>query len=239
VGDPKQSIYRWRGGKAEQFIALCKNENPFHNPDKAVFHLDTNYRSCSQIVDFNNNFFRFLSKEFRNADYQDLYENHSHQFTNSKKCGYVDLTFLNAKTEEDSNFDTSDELDRDALFCKITLNKIGEVIANGFQYSDIAILTRKRSQGVQLAHYLSRSNVPIISSETLLVSNSEDVQFIVHILAYLYNQDNLEAKANFLYYLASKNKEEHSRHDFISSGMECQNSGTSRVASVQLSAASY
>jgi ATP-dependent exoDNAse (exonuclease V) beta subunit len=24
VGDPKQSIYRWRGGKAEQFIALSK-----------------------------------------------------------------------------------------------------------------------------------------------------------------------------------------------------------------------
>ncbi len=222
VGDPKQSIYRWRGGKAEQFIALCKNENPFHNPDKAVFHLDTNYRSCSQIVDFNNNFFRFLSKEFRNADYQDLYENHSHQFANSRKGGYVDLTFLNAKIEEDLNFDAEEELDRDALFCKITLNKIEEVISNGFQYSDIAILTRKRSQGVQLAHYLSRSNVPIISSETLLVSNSEDVQFIVNILGYLYNQDNLEAKANFLYYLASKNQEEHSRHDFILKGMEHQ-----------------
>ena len=97
-----------------------------------------------------------------------------------------------------------------------------EIISNGFQYSDIAILTRKRSQGVQLAHYLSRSNVPIISSETLLVSNSEDVQFIVDILGYLYNQDNLEAKANFLYYLASKNQKEHSRHDFILKGMECQ-----------------
>ena len=108
------------------------------------------------------------------------------------------------------------------MFCKITLNKIGEIISNGFQYSDIAILTRKRSQGVQLAHYLSRSNVPIISSETLLVSNSEDVQFIVDILGYLYNQDNLEAKANFLYYLASKNQKEHSRHDFILKGMECQ-----------------
>jgi ATP-dependent exoDNAse (exonuclease V) beta subunit len=64
--------------------------------------------------------------------------------------------------------------------------------------------------------------VPIISSETLLVSNSEDVQFIVNILGYLYNQDNLEARANFLYYLASKNQEEHSRHDFILKGMECQ-----------------
>jgi ATP-dependent exoDNAse (exonuclease V) beta subunit len=27
VGDPKQSIYRWRGGKAEQFIELSKDNN--------------------------------------------------------------------------------------------------------------------------------------------------------------------------------------------------------------------
>jgi ATP-dependent exoDNAse (exonuclease V) beta subunit len=38
VGDPKQSIYRWRGGKAEQFIELSKN--PFSNPDKKLEHLD-------------------------------------------------------------------------------------------------------------------------------------------------------------------------------------------------------
>jgi ATP-dependent exoDNAse (exonuclease V) beta subunit len=29
VGDPKQSIYRWRGGKAEQFIELAKTTTPF------------------------------------------------------------------------------------------------------------------------------------------------------------------------------------------------------------------
>jgi ATP-dependent exoDNAse (exonuclease V) beta subunit len=33
VGDPKQSIYRWRG-KAEQFIDLSKEANPFSNPKK-------------------------------------------------------------------------------------------------------------------------------------------------------------------------------------------------------------
>jgi ATP-dependent exoDNAse (exonuclease V) beta subunit len=38
VGDPKQSIYRWRGGKAEQFIELSKDNNPFANPRKE--HLD-------------------------------------------------------------------------------------------------------------------------------------------------------------------------------------------------------
>jgi ATP-dependent exoDNAse (exonuclease V) beta subunit len=36
VGDPKQSIYRWRGGKAEQFIELSKDNNPFANPDKKL-----------------------------------------------------------------------------------------------------------------------------------------------------------------------------------------------------------
>ncbi|RYD92106.1 MAG: ATP-dependent helicase, partial [Sphingobacteriales bacterium] len=48
VGDPKQSIYRWRGGRAEQFIELGKEAfNPFSNPDKSTLVLGTNYRSYS------------------------------------------------------------------------------------------------------------------------------------------------------------------------------------------------
>ena len=225
VGDPKQSIYRWRGGKAEQFIALCKNENPFHNPDKAIFHLDTNFRSYSQVVEFNNDFFQFLSSEFTNADYQDLYENHSYQNTNSKKGGFVDLTFLNTKAEEELTTVEGEEIDRSELFCMITFNKIKEIISRGFDYKDIAILTRKRTQGVWIANYLATQRVPIISSETLLVSNSEDVRFIISVLGYLNNQDNLEAKADFLYYLASKNQLKLSIHDFISRGMKYKNEG--------------
>ena len=68
VGDPKQSIYRWRGGKAEQFIDLSKEANPFSNPDKKLEHLDKNYRSYSQVIDFNNEFFKMLSAEFSHPD---------------------------------------------------------------------------------------------------------------------------------------------------------------------------
>ena len=64
VGDPKQSIYRWRGGKAEQFIRLSGEENPFSNKVKDVKNLDTNYRSYSQIIEFNNDFFSNLHTSF-------------------------------------------------------------------------------------------------------------------------------------------------------------------------------
>jgi ATP-dependent exoDNAse (exonuclease V) beta subunit len=66
VGDPKQSIYRWRGGKAEQFIELSKDNNPFANPDKKLEHLDKNYRSYSQVIEFNNEFFKLLSSNLNN-----------------------------------------------------------------------------------------------------------------------------------------------------------------------------
>ncbi|MFN3344000.1 MAG: UvrD-helicase domain-containing protein, partial [Flavobacteriales bacterium] len=78
VGDPKQAIYRWRGGKAEQFIDLAKEDkkhNPFSNKDKETLRLGTNYRSFSEVIQFNNAFFKQLSDKFENPDYKNLYEN--------------------------------------------------------------------------------------------------------------------------------------------------------------------
>lgn len=220
VGDPKQSIYRWRGGKAEQFIALSKDESPFNNPDKKIFHLSTNYRSYSEIIDFNNDFFKFLSREFTDEDYKDLYLNHSHQFFNKRIGGHVDLTFLNSKIEDDSSFNIEEDSGKNEVYCKVTFQKIQEIIAKGYNFSDIAILTRKRDQGIQLANFLSSMNVPLISSETLLIRNSTEVQFVINVLKYLKNQNDKEAKALFLLYLATNNFKIDVAHDFVSSGLK-------------------
>ncbi|HTG66531.1 MAG TPA: UvrD-helicase domain-containing protein, partial [Flavobacterium sp.] len=143
VGDPKQSIYRWRGGKAEQFIELSKDNNPFNNPDKKIEHLDKNYRSCSQIIEFNNDFFKLLSSEFEQPDYKDLYENHSHQKSNDKTGGYVKISFI-PRVEDSEEEET---LDKTELYVLATLNTIQKVVKEGFEYKDIVILTRKRSEG--------------------------------------------------------------------------------------------
>lgn len=212
VGDPKQSIYRWRGGKAEQFIALSKENNPFNNPDKKSVSLDTNYRSYSQVIDFNNAFFQLLSNEFTNEDYQDLYKNHSFQKKNSKLGGHVSISFI----PED------DELTPDELFLNATFQKIEALKAAKFRNNDIVILTRKTFQGSLIANFLNEKGIPVLSSESLLLASSSEVKCIVYVLKYLNNNSDIDAKVHFLYYIATFHQDKLPIHDFILLGKECQ-----------------
>ncbi|RUT69827.1 ATP-dependent helicase [Flavobacterium cupreum] len=218
VGDPKQSIYRWRGGKAEQFIELSKEANPFANPDKKLEHLNTNYRSYSEVIDFNNAFFKLISTEFTNEDYKDLYENHSFQNPNSKKGGYVNISFLPI-IEKNDFADEEDVVEKSDLYVLATLNTILKVVKEGFEYKDIVVLTRKRDQGIAIANYLTEQNIPLLSSETLMIQNATEVRLIVHLLKYLNNSADLESKANFLHFLGTTLETEIPIHDFIANGM--------------------
>ena len=217
VGDPKQSIYRWRGGKAEQFIELVKGNNPFVNPDWKPFSLGTNWRSYTEIIDFNNKFFHFLSGEFAHEDYKDLYQNHSHQQFNTKTGGYVNISFV-PKVEK-AAFDEEESPEKNELYLQATLSTIEKVKQNGFRYKDIVILTRKKAHGTLVANYLTENGVPILSSESLLLGASSEVQGVIHILRYLKNNSDLVAKAHFLYFLASQQNQLET-HDFIAQGME-------------------
>lgn len=216
VGDPKQSIYRWRGGKAEQFIALGKEENlePFPNVEKKLFKLGTNWRSFSEVIHFNNDFFRFVSSEFTHDDYRDLYENQSKQETTHKQGGYVNISFV-----PDVDFEDEDAPEKDELHLRATLATIQKVKAQGFRYSEIAILTRKRDKGILVANYLTENEIPLLSSETLQIATATEVRFIINLLRYLKNGNDDEAKALFLQYIGSHLQNQLPLHDFIASGM--------------------
>jgi ATP-dependent exoDNAse (exonuclease V) beta subunit len=220
VGDPKQSIYRWRGGKAEQFIELSQGKNPFNNPDKKLEHLDRNYRSYSQIIEFNNDFFKLIAAEFQHPDYKDLYENHSFQHTNNKQGGYVNISFI---PKVDASENDEEVLDKTDLYVLATLNTIQKVLQQNFEYKDIVILTRKRDQGIAIANYLTEQGIPLLSSETLMIQNATEVRLIIHLLKYLKNNADLESKAFFLHYVADNLQDQLEVHDFIAAGMELKN----------------
>ncbi|WP_445718411.1 UvrD-helicase domain-containing protein [Flavobacterium sp.] len=222
VGDPKQAIYRWRGGKAEQFIDLAKEDkkhNPFSNKDKETLRLGTNYRSFSEVIHFNNAFFYQLSDKFQNVDYKNLYENLSHQEVNSKKGGYVNLSFIEVPEDETEveGFDSdNDSISvKDKFYLNQTLKTIEKCIANGFEYKDIVLLTRTKAPGIKLANFLTENSIPILSSETLLIQNATEVKLLIALLRYLKNPKDDESKVYFLYFIAKYLQSEVEIHDFI------------------------
>ena len=97
VGDAKQAIYRWRGSKVEQFAELGSENKSTKNPflaEKKVLELSTNFRSRSEIIHFNNSFFKYVSRFLKSRSYANLFLKKSHQKESEKKGGYVTISFL-------------------------------------------------------------------------------------------------------------------------------------------------
>ena len=204
VGDPKQSIYRWRGGKAEQFIGLSNSNtenagNPFY-VEKTVLNLNTNYRSFSEIIDFNNNFFTFSADFLNNAAYKQLFKSQNNQQFNKNLGGYVELSFIEINIADD---------EKELLYPK----KVLEIIQNldkTFSKNEVCVIVRTKKQGVAVANYLTENNVDIISSETLLLKNNDLVNFVINFLYFIENPSNNEVKIKLLYFL----------HEFINPNIE-------------------
>lgn len=215
VGDPKQSIYRWRGGKAEQFIELSKTQNPFSNKDKLVENLKTNYRSFSEVIDFNNKFFHHLANQFENLDYQKLYKETSIQEENNRKGGYVNLSFISTENEEFYDAEEEDLSYKNKLYLEKTLETIEKCLENGFQLGEIVLLTRAKREGVLLANFLTEKNIQILTSEALMLQNATEVRLLISALRFLNNPNDLESKAMILYFVAKYFQKELPVHDFI------------------------
>src|SRR5690606_21133958 len=178
VGDAKQSIHRFRGGKAEQFIGLYNKEKPF-SIEQTVTNLPFNYRSATNIVDFNNRFFKHVSSLFTNSLYGELFEKSS-QEAKKEVEGYVNISFIEAANAEEENI----------LHPKKVYQIIKGLVEKHIRLSDVCILTRTRKQSVTIAQYLNEQGISIISSESLLIGNSPEVNFVISILNYAINTDD-------------------------------------------------
>ena len=208
VGDAKQSIYRWRGGKTEQFIELysqgdTKDNNPFYI-DKKVENLDTNYRSYSEIIKFTNSFFKHISGFLEVDKYEELYKIGNNQKENSKKGGFVQLSFV----------DKQDYEDIDLAFPEKVLSIVNN-LDNQYDRNEICILCRTKKQAVDIANHLIDNDVDIISSETLLLNNNNKVRFVMDLLKVIDRPDAKESIVNILYFICCFLKKNKKNHDFI------------------------
>jgi ATP-dependent exoDNAse (exonuclease V) beta subunit len=190
VGDAKQAIYRWRGGKAEQFLNLLNlSENVFTIAPE-VKNLPQNFRSHERIVEFNNEFFKITSPVLSNPHYQYLFKGGEGQQPNQRKDGEVVIEFVDKTREE-----------LDIAYGSRVVEYIGAVLEHGYHYRDICILTRKIKQGVQVAEYLMSLGIPVISSETLLLSSSPEVRFCIALLEFVVKPEERNPRFEIMHYL--------------------------------------
>ena len=188
VGDAKQAIYRWRGGKAEQFMALGDGKHPFIGAHFKLETLKTNYRSKKNIVDFTNSFFTFLAGYFSIDSYKQLFIDGNKQASYSQSDGYVEISFIEGNHKEE----------RDIAYSNRTLEIIQNLVQKGHELRDICVLTRKNKEAQCIAEYLSKNNIPVISSEALQIQNSDELHLLLSWVNYLQNTFNSELKHLFL-----------------------------------------
>lgn len=206
VGDVKQSIYRWRNGDWSLLAEGVGRDFKTFGVNNIV--LESNWRSAPQIVQFNNVFFEKASgllKELYETDagtedaransitnaYRDL-----QQLPQKKQAGYVDILFGSDKKEEGS----------DILIMDSVISVINDVLDRGGQQKDIVILVRGGKEGAFVANNLMEYNkmaerpVHFISNDSLYVSASPYIQFIVAVLKYVMQPYDKVNKATILHF---------------------------------------
>lgn len=183
VGDAKQAIYRWRGGDASQFVRLPQVADIFNDPflpereaalkrNYRAESLGTNYRSSRNIVEFNNRLYDNL-KNVLFTDHQQVYTEADQKFKSPEAEGYAELRFPERPEKK---------TERTASYVAESLELVQSLIADGWEQKDIAILVRFNYEGSAIATELLNAGYNVLSSDSLLLRNSDIVRCIVSIL---------------------------------------------------------
>lgn len=226
VGDIKQAIYRWRNS---DWRILDRIDAKF---DPETFFSDTlsnNWRSSSNIIDFNNRLFSDLpgliekKLELENGSMARLYGGVVQDDPGRNRNGYVRLKEIKQTDEKHQKLLVLDKLP----------GLIEEIQDNGYGAGDIGILVRKNSEGQEIISALmeysagvddakrKRYCYQVISQDSLFLSNSPVVQFILAALEYIIDRSDRLAYMSMVHFLSllRSDYEEGSRPSLLSSDL--------------------
>ena len=199
VGDAKQAIYRFRSGEVELFSSLpdlynndgsqlsLSRQNLLHRECKEEF-LSVNWRSYPEIIKFNNNFFETIIEPLSERT-KIIYDNHKQIIPNNGKTGgLVSLNFVNEDDAEEYNIQKLDKIK----------GFVEQLINNKYREKDICILCRTKDNIIDIAAFLIENGFNVVSSESLLLTNSLQVRLIIAFNKLLLYPDNELALIEFV-----------------------------------------
>ena len=164
VGDIKQSIYQWRGGKPELFKRV-----------KAKYGLEEdklmiNYRSAPLVLTFVNSIFADISNKIKDFEYE-AQKLPSKSVKESRNEGYI---LLKAFREYDE-------------IGIALVHHIKKLYEKGVNYDDIAVLCERNDQIAEIESILKMNNIPFVGSGKRSILDNYAVIDILNILRFLSN----------------------------------------------------
>lgn len=180
VGDPKQSIYGFRGTSPENIIHLEeKMGEPVH-----MIHLSENRRSLEEIVNFGN---EFIKKNLNGID--DL------ATSTRGKGGFVQVRGFFKKDDEDP-----DNVENSEYYWAV--KKAKELIESGQATpNDIAFIFRKRKPCYELSGLFAKEGIPANVAVNIKYMDNSRVRSALAITKAFYDPSNNQ---NYFDYLVSK-----------------------------------
>ncbi len=231
VGDVKQSIYRWRNSDWKILAALqskhIDNERYISEP------LKTNWRSRTNIIRFNNALFSVipeqLDEEFAGGpadlSLKQLFAGAVQDDPCNNESGYVRLEFV----EDDQDNSDEESGGKKIKVIRKWTNKVLEMLPEvielfqdkGYCASDIGILVRDGREGSAVIKTMIdysnsceperkiKYNYNIVSNDSLILSNSHAVNFLIAVLSVLNDPEDVISRAEMLrFYLLAKGVED-------------------------------
>lgn len=203
VGDPKQSIYRFRGGDSTMMLNIIQGKE--NAPIKAhVELLDTNWRSSKNIVDFNNKYYNFLSHHVH-EEHADIFGKDAQQKANADYEGRVKINLIEQATRT---------IYYEEIAAKMIEN-IQECLQNGFSFSDITILCRDNTDIFKFSQLLGGKKIikngteiaiKTISDKGLTLELSPTILATIAFLRWKQNPKNQQFLVKMMYQLQNSGR---------------------------------
>ena len=162
VGDPKQSIYAFRGSDVKVFDETLED---IIKSGGEIIKLVKNYRSSEEMVNYTNNLFKVLmGNKYDSLEFTRDIENRKVEFINLSE---------DEKTEAEA----------------IAL-KILELKDSGKTFGDIVVLFRQSTHLSKLEDRLNEYNIPYVNSKSRNFYNKTEIKDLILFLKFINNKND-------------------------------------------------
>lgn len=184
VGDPKQSIYGFRGADVNIFSDVIEDIKDIEG--NSPINMVKNFRSVDIIVDFVNNIFNPIIENYISLD-------HHHKIEDIKNIEIIENESLEIPTgESESKYNKIYE-------ANIIANRIKELVAEGkYKYGDFSILFRAGTNDIIYEEALRANNIPFYNSGGENLYHRQEIIDIINLLKSISSSYDIVSTIGFL-----------------------------------------